>query len=209
MTIFSFHPAKTITTGEGGAVTTNDPILYRLLKRFRNNGIEREPSYWTEADQNGGYDGYYEVQEISNNFNFTELQGALGISQLQRLELFVEKRRELLKAYRSELAEVPFLKMLTDRYDDQTAYHLCVVQIDFQKLKKTRKEFMEALKAKGVGTQVHYIPLYRHPALVRGSGEIKEYFPKMEQYYAQALTLPLYYDMTIEDVKRVSRPIVS
>lgn len=209
MTIFSFHPAKTITTGEGGAVTTNDPMLYHLLKRFRNNGIEREPLYWTAVDEKGGYDGYYEVQEISNNFNFTELQGALGLSQLKRLDTFIEKRRELIKAYREELSEVSYIKMFTDIHDDQTAFHLCVVQIDFNKAKTTRKEFMQSLKNKGIGTQVHYIPLYRHPALGRNSEEIHEYFPKMEQYYAQALTLPLYYDMTMDDVKRVTRALTN
>ncbi len=204
MTIMSFHPAKTITTGEGGAVTTNDPTLYHLLKRFRNNGIEREGTLWTEVDELGGYEGYYEVQEISNNFNLNELQAALGLSQLKRLDQFVEKRRELIKTYRQELAGIPHLKMFTDLYDHQTAFHLCVVQLDFKKLKTTRKDVIQHLKSKGIGTQVHYIPLYRHPVFVRISGDIKEYFPKMEQYYAQALTLPLYYDMTMEDVKRVS-----
>jgi len=203
MTIFSFHPAKTITSGEGGAVTTNDPFLYRMLKRYRNNGIERDQAYWTEVDENGGYEGYYEVEEISNNFNVTEMQAALAYSQLQRLDLFVEKRRELIKTYRTEFQRVVRVKMLTDAFDSHTAFHLCVVQIPFKELKISRKEFINTLKAKGIGSQVHYIPLYRHPVFVRASGNIKEYFPKMEKYYEHALTLPLYYDMSKEDVRRV------
>jgi dTDP-4-amino-4,6-dideoxygalactose transaminase len=209
MTIFSFHPAKTITSGEGGAVTTNDPILYHLLKRYRNNGIERDPNLWGEVDPNGGYEGYYQVEDISNNFNVTEMQAALGLSQLTRLGDFVEKRRALIKAYRKEFEGCPAVKMFTDRYDDHTAFHLCVVQLDFSKMKWTRAQFMSELKNRGIGTQVHYIPLYRHPVFLRASGDIHEYFPKMEQYYAQALTLPLYYDMTTEDVTRVADAIKS
>lgn len=207
MTIFSFHPAKTITTGEGGAVTTNDPMLYHMLKRYRNNGIEREENLWTEVDGNGGYEGYYEVQEISNNFNVTEMQGALGLSQLKRLDAFVTKRRELLKAYRKELQGIPHLRLFTDQYDDQTAFHLCVAQIDFEKVKTSRKQLMKELKLKGIGTQVHYIPLYRHPVFVRQSGDLREYFPKMEKYYDEALTLPLYYDLTVDEVKRVAKAL--
>lgn len=207
MTIFSFHPAKTITSGEGGAVTTNDPVLYHLLKRYRNNGIERDEVLWNQADSDGGYEGYYEVEEISNNFNVTEMQAALGLSQLQRLNLFVEKRRELMKAYRQELQGVPHLQMFTDEYDEHSAFHLCVVQLNFKQLNTNRKDFIKLLKSKGIGTQVHYIPLYRHPVFVRLSGDIREYFPKMEKYYAEVLTLPLYYDMTMEDVKRVARAL--
>jgi UDP-4-amino-4,6-dideoxy-L-N-acetyl-beta-L-altrosamine transaminase len=207
MTIFSFHPAKTITSGEGGAVSTNDPILYHLLKRYRNNGIERDEALWTEVDENGGYEGYYEVQEISNNYNVTEMQGALGLSQLKRLDLFVEKRRALMKAYRQELQGIPHLRMFTEEYDDHTAFHLCVVQLDFKQLKISRKNFIKELKSKGIGAQVHYIPLYRHPVFVRLSGQIEEYFPRMEKYYEEALTLPLYYDMTMEDVKRVVKTV--
>lgn len=209
MTIFSFDPTKTITTGEGGAVTTNDPILYHLLKRFRNNGIETEQSYWNQADEIGGYEGYYEVEEISNNFNVTEMQAALGLSQLKRLDQLVQHRRELISAYRRGLEGIPHLKMFTSQYDTHTSFELAVVQIEYSKWNISRKDLIRALKDRGIGTQVHYIPVYRHPLFVRQSGDLREYFPKMEQYYAQALSLPLFNEMSLDDVNRVCETLKS
>lgn len=199
MTIFSFHPAKTITTGEGGMVTTNDETLFHRLKRFRNNGIERdskflegEPAPW-----------YYEVQELTNNYNFTELQAALGLSQLRRLDEFVQKRRKLVLAYRERLADIAHVSLFTNDYDSFTAFHLLVVQIDFKAYKTTRTEVMHKLKDNGIGSQLHYIPVYRHPYFKKACGDLSEYFPQMEAYYSQALSLPLYYDLNIEDVDRI------
>lgn len=199
MTIFSFHPAKTITTGEGGMVTTNDPELCRRLRRFRNNGIERDPHHLEGSPA----PWYYEVQEITNNYNFTDMQAALGISQLRRLELFVERRRELVRAYREKLKDMAHVRLFTDEFDARTAFHLFVVQIDFAALKTTRTHVMDALKAKGIGTQVHYIPVYRHPYFRRVTGDISEYFPEMEGYYSQALSLPLYYGLTASNIDYV------
>lgn len=199
MTIFSFHPAKTITTGEGGMVTTNDEELYRKLLRYRNNGIERDPRY-IEGDT---APWYYEVQEISGNYNFTEFQAALGLSQLNRLSYFVEKRRQLVAEYRKLLADVPSIRLFAADQDAHTAFHLFVVQINFKALRTTRTIVMEKLKDRGIGTQYHYIPVYRHPAFNRVAGDISDYFPNMEAYYAEALSLPLYYDLTVEDVAHV------
>lgn len=199
MTIFSFHPAKTMTTGEGGMVTTNDDDLNHRLRRFRNNGIERDPIYLEEAPS----PWYYEVHEISNNFNFTELQGALGLSQLKRLNSFAAKRRELVQAYRDQLRDFPHLRVFTSELDAQSVFHLLVVQIDFAACKTDRTAVMNKLRDKGIGTQVHYIPVYRHPYFRKKFGDISEYFPQMEGYYSQALSLPLYYDLRLEDVERV------
>jgi UDP-4-amino-4,6-dideoxy-N-acetyl-beta-L-altrosamine transaminase len=203
MTIFSFHPAKTLTTGEGGMVTTNDETLYHRLKRFRNNGIEREPTFLRQPPTLW----YYEVQETSGNFNFTEMQAALGISQLKRLDLFVAKRRQLIQLYRSLFKELEGVRLLTDAFDLHTAFHLCVIQIDFSRLGTNRAEFMEKLKEKGIGTQYHYIPVYRHPFFQDRSGDLSPYFPEMEAYYAQALSLPLYYDLREEDVERIVQEV--
>lgn len=192
MTMFSFHPAKQITTGEGGMVTTNDPELVYRLKLFRDNGIER-----TDIP------GYYAVHDLTGNFHMTDFQAALGLSQLQRLDQIVEKRRQLIKAYREELKDVPHLKMLSEENDAETSFHLCVTQIDFAAYKKSRENVMRKLKEKGIGTQVHYIPLYRHPVFAKTMGDISEYFPQTEGYYAQELSLPLFKDLTFEEVKYV------
>jgi UDP-4-amino-4,6-dideoxy-L-N-acetyl-beta-L-altrosamine transaminase len=199
MTIFSFHPVKNITTGEGGMVTTNDQNLYERLKHYRNSGIVHDrpllkgsPAPW-----------HYEVQSITGNFHLNEFQAALGLSQLKRLNQFVLKRRELVAHYRKNLADQPFITLFDPCYDLLTAYHLMVVQLDFNALQTTRTELMRALNKEGVGSQLHYIPLYRHPCYLRLIGEIEAYFPEMEAYFSSALSLPLYADLTFHDVDRV------
>lgn len=201
MTIFSFHPAKTITTAEGGMVMTNDEELAHRLKRFRNNGIEREPGRLEV--ETPPFDGYYEVKEMTGNYNFTEFQAALGLSQLNRIDQFIAKRQELMALYRQLLQNVPHVQLFTSEYDSRTAFHLCVVQIDFAAYNTTRGHVVSQLKERNIGTQVHYIPVYHHPFFNKPLGDISSYFPEMETYYAQALTLPLYYDLTKEDVERV------
>ncbi len=187
MTIFSFHPAKTITTGEGGMVMTNDEKLYERLKSVRNNGIVKKiENSW-----------FYEVQEITGNYHMNDFQAALGLSQLKRLDTFVQKRRDLVKTYREKLKDVPNIRLFTDIFDDRTSFHLMVVQID------NRDEIMSKLKDKSIGSQVHYIPVYKHPFFTKKNGDISEYFPNMEGYFAQALSLPLYPDLTVEDVDRI------
>lgn len=203
MTVFSFHPAKVITTGEGGMVTTNDETVAHRLRRFRNNGIERDPGYLKGEPK----PWHYEVQEISNNYNFTDLQAALGRSQLARLDAFIAHRRALVQSYREQLKGIPTIKLFTDRHDAAASFHLFVVQIDFAAHKTTREQVMQKLKASGIGTQVHYIPLYRHPYCVDQWGDLTEYFPETESYYAQALSLPLYHDLTLADIDRVVKEL--
>lgn len=199
MTVFSFHPAKTITTGEGGMVMTNNENLYHELQLFRNNGIERDPRHlYGEAAP-----WYYEVMDLTGNFNFTEIQAALGLSQLKHLNQFVAKRQTLMQAYQQKMTSIENIRLLTPEEDLHISYHLCVVQIDFSAYKTTRTNVMIALKERGIGTQLHYIPVYRHPFFTKNSGDISSYFPEMETYYAQALSLPLFYAMTEEDVDRV------
>lgn len=205
MTIFSLHPSKTITTGEGGVVTTNSEELCRRLKLFRNNGIERDPHHLIHEPASW----YYEVQVLTNNYNFTEFQAALGRAQLRRIDSFIAKRSELMKAYREKLHGEAHIKLFTDAYDKDTAFHLCVVQINFEAYKTTRNKVMDKLKTNGIGTQVHYIPLYRHPVLVKKYGDLTASYPETEKYYAQALSLPLYYDLELEQVDVVIKALKS
>lgn len=195
MTIFSFHPAKTITCGEGGMVLTNILPLAQRLRLFRDNGIERplpadNPNPW-----------FYAVHAATGNFNMTEFQAALGLSQLQKLDTFVSKRQQLMRTYAKHLESVGGVQMLAQEISDAIAYHLCVVRIDFSAYQTSRTAVMQRMRDKEIGTQVHYIPLYTHPFF--REKPIDGDFPEMEKYYAQALSLPLFYAMEEEDVSRV------
>ncbi len=199
MTVFSFHPVKTITAGEGGIVTTNQSEYYEKLRQYRNNGIVKpndHPHPW-----------YYEVRELTGNFHLTDFQAALGLSQLGRLDTFAEKRRMLVKRYRERLDGLPHVSLFTEEFDADTCFHLMVVQIDFEAIGKSREEMMEQLSEKGIGTQVHYIPVYRHPFFKKEKGDVSAYFPNMEAYYAQTLSLPLFPEMEETDVDRVSSEV--
>lgn len=196
MTVFSFHPVKNITTGEGGMVTTNSEEYLHALRLFRNNGIERDPAFLEGTST----PWYYEVHALTSNYHMTEMQAALGRSQLKRLDQFLDKKRKLMRLYREKLKGHPAIELLTDAYDTHTGFHLCVAHIDYEKLGIGRQELMLKLREKGIGTQVHYIPLYRHPCFTKICGDLTEYFPQMEKHYAQALSLPLFYEMEEGDV---------
>jgi len=193
MTILSFHPAKTITTGEGGAVTTNNPRYFERLKLYRNNGIVRDPVHpWS-----------YAVTHLSSNFHLNEMQAALGLSQLKRIETFIEKRRALMARYRHQLADSG-IRLFNPAYASRTAYHLAVVQLPAP---IDRTALMQALQEAHIGTQYHYIPLYRHPAVSKLTGDLTEAYPQMERYFQTALSLPLYYDLTEEQVDYVAETL--
>lgn len=203
MTIFSFHPLKTITTGEGGAVTCNCPKLRDRLRLFRNNGIVRDPRHWAEQPW------YYEVVAPAGNYHMTEFQAALGSSQLKRIDLFIEQRRSCVELYRQLLAPVQLVSLLDASHPERTAPHLFIVQIDFEQLQGGRGKLMEQLAEQHIGTQVHYIPLYRHPLFKEQMGDLSSYFPGSERYYARALSLPLYADLTLEQVELVVEKLVA
>lgn len=209
LTVFSFHPVKHVATGEGGAITTDSPELADRLRLFRNHGITRDGFISTELSHNK--DGianpwYYEMQELGFNYRMTDIQAALGIRQLERLPASLERRREIADRYRQKLgatfANGEILPLLT--LPNRThAYHLFVVKIDFERLGTTRAVVMNRLRAKGIGTQVHYIPVHLQPYYRRQCGTGPGYLPRAEAYYAEALSLPMYPELTNEDIDRV------
>jgi len=198
MTIFSFHPVKLITTGEGGIVVTNNKELYERLRLFVTHGITKEKNKLIT------YEGpwYYEMQELGYNYRLTDIQCALGISQLNKLEKFIRRRREIVSYYDEELKNVEEI-ILPDEYKDvKSAWHIYVIRLKLNKLKASRREIFEALYAENIGVQVHYIPVYWHPYYQR-LGYKKALCPKAEKYYEEAISLPIFPSMTDADVEDV------
>lgn len=200
MAIFSFHPVKHVTTGEGGAVTANDADRLRRLRLFRSHGVERDPGRFGR-DPPGPW--YYEQQLLGHNLRLTDFQSALGLSQLAKLSRFVERRRALAARYDDLLAELPGVTPLPARERRaECAYHLYAVLIDFAALGVHRATVMAYLRRRGIGTQVHYIPLPLQP-YYRDRGWNMDAFPGARRYYERTLTLPLYPAMGDADVDRV------
>lgn len=207
MSVFSFHPVKTIAMGEGGAVTTNDEEIDRRLRRFRNHGIVREPAKFCSKKLAYGSNGranpwYYEMSEIGFNYRASDIHCALGLSQLRKLEAFVEKRRRLAALYDEHLAPLfPLVRPLGKAKRAHPAWHLYVVRIDFAKTGISRDRLMERLRERGIGTQVHYIPVYLQPYYRRRYGE--QHLAGAEEFYRDTLSLPFFPAMNQIDVERV------
>ena len=197
-TVFSFHPVKTMTTGEGGAITTNDDALYERMALLRSHGIERAPDRMTE---NPG-PWFYEQQELGFNYRMTELQAALGSTQLAKLDRFAGRRREIIAAYHAGLSDLNWLN-LPVQPSQTVCHHLFVLQVDFGAIGQGRAEVMARLKAAGVGTQVHYIPVHLQPWYREHCGTAAGDFPNAERYYERTLSIPLYPAMTDADVAQV------
>lgn len=203
MTVFSFHPVKTITTAEGGAVTTNDEKLYQKLLMLRSHGVTKDESILTK---NPG-PWYYEMISLGFNYRMTELQAALGVSQLKKLDFFKKRRREIIAAYNKAFATNEFLVTPFESSEVCSCFHLYVTQIDFEKLGKTRTQVMQELRDKGIGTQVHYIPVPTQPFYKETYGYKDGDYPKAEKYYEQELSLPLYPGMSDDDIQSVINAI--
>jgi UDP-4-amino-4,6-dideoxy-N-acetyl-beta-L-altrosamine transaminase len=206
---FSMHAVKTIAMGEGGAVTTNDPVAAERLRRLRNHGMVRDPASFERPGQAFAPDArpnpwYYEMPEIGLNYRLTDIQCALGRSQLGKLAPFVAKRQQLVERYDTALRHLsPRVRPLARRTQAaDTAWHLYVVLIDFDGIGLDRATVMSRLRDRGVGTQVHYIPLYRQPYYEARYGA--RAMPGAERYYARALSLPLFPAMTEDDVDYVA-----
>jgi perosamine synthetase len=202
MTIFSFHPVKILTTGEGGMITTNDAALYRRLLRLRSHGINKldDPLQDTAGAHTGGEVNawYYEMQELGFNYRMTDIQAALGLSQFGKIDRFLARRKELARRYDAAWQGHPRVRPAQPGTRDVSALHLYVVRIDFAAAGITRHEFMKALKAKGITTQVHYIPAHLQP-FYRQRGFKPGQFPVAEDYYREGLSIPLYYGLTDDE----------
>lgn len=206
LSVFSFHPVKTMTTGEGGALTLNDPELARRLRRMRSHGVERDPSRFIGFGYEGeGNEGpwVYEMQELGFNYRLPDINCALGRSQLRQMPHFAERRKALVKAYRSALYEADLpVHNYTGFPGSEPVPHLFQINIDFKAAGLTRTQVMQGLRDKGIGSQVHYIPVHRQPYwLTHQAGE--RHMPGSDKFYHNSLSLPLYAEMSDEDPVRV------
>ncbi len=205
MAVFSMHPVKTITMGEGGVVTTNDEALYKRLNRFRSHGITREPSEFLNnelaLDENTEVNPwYYEAIDTGFNYRASDINCALGLSQLRKLDQFVTRRRFLVDLYDVLLRPLaPVVRPCRRVPGCDAGFHLYVALIDFDRLGMSRGTLMHTLRNAGIGTQVHYIPVHRQPVF----GNMHLDLVGAEQYYRRCLSLPLYPSMTDDDVHAV------
>lgn len=199
MTTFSFHPVKTVTAGEGGAVMTNDEALYQKLSLFRTHGITRNPALMSR-EPDGSW--YYEQVDLGYNYRMTDIQAGLLISQLNKLELFKARRREIVNKYNAAFSGIPQVIVQEEIPESDTTRHLYILRINPEKLCIDRKEFFEALGAENICCNVHYIPVYYFPYYQK-LGYKKGLCPKAEKLYEEIISLPLYYGMSDRDVDDV------
>lgn len=213
LTVFSFHPVKTIAMGEGGAVTTNDPEIAKRLARVRNHGVLRNADEFENAAEAFDSDGtpnpwYYELAEPSFNFRANDMQCALGLSQLGKLGRFVARRRALAAAYDTLLAPLaPLVRPTARTRPCLPAWHLYASRIDFARAGISRATVMRELAKDGIGSQVHYMPVHRQAYYVKRYGALS--LPGADRYYANCLSLPLFVSMSMDDVARVATTLAN
>lgn len=199
MTTFSFHPVKTVTGGEGGAITTNDEELFRKLRLLRTHGITRNASEMAHPTD----DPWYQEQIcLGYNYRMTDFQAALIISQLNKLPAFSKRRKEIVKKYDEAFCKMPEIKVQREIPESDTTRHLYILRLDLDRLSCTRREFFDALNAENTVPQVHYLPVYWH-SYYEKLGYKKGLCPNAESYYEESMSIPLYYSLTDEDVEDV------
>lgn len=203
MTEFSFHPVKTCTAGEGGAITTNDDELYKRLVLFRTHGITRVQD-WMDKESEGGW--YYQEIDLGYNYRMTDIQAALLCTQLDKLGMFAKRRKELVKRYDEAFSEIPEIIVQKEIPESDTVRHLYIIQLNTDMLKCGRREVFDALQAEGVGVNVHYIPVYSFPYYKKLGYEMG-ICPNAEKLYERIISIPLFYSMTNDDQDKVIEAI--
>lgn len=203
ITVFSFHPVKIITTAEGGMAVTNDEKLSKRMQRLRSHGITREVGDMTHAP-----DGpwYYQQIDLGYNYRMTDIQAALGISQMRRLDDLVAKRHAIARRYDEQLAEMPVVTPW-QHSDGYSGFHLYVIRLKQDQITKTHRQVFEALRAGGIGVNLHYIPVYLQPYYA-GLGYKQGYCAESEKYYAEAISLPMYSTLTETQQDRVCEALM-
>jgi len=198
ITCLSFHPVKLITTAEGGAVLTNNKKLYQKMALLRHHGVKKFP-------QKGGW--YYEVTEIGFNGRITDIQCALGLSQLKKINRFLQKRRQIIKMYNRAFVNIKELVLPKEPRGYQSAWHLYVLQFDKTRIKVSKKQIYNFLREQGIGVQAHYLPLHLHSFYRNYYGYKKGDFPEAEKYYQQAFSLPLYPTLKANEIAKVIKAV--
>jgi perosamine synthetase len=198
LSVFSFHPVKHIATGEGGMVTTNDSELALRMRRFRNHGITTD---YHQREKQGSW--FYEMVDLGYNYRLTDIQCALGLSQLSKLPRFLEKRRRIAKRYNDAFSHISNISPLAVSADVLHAYHLYVVKLNIESLGIDRMKLFQRLRQNGIGVNVHYIPVHLHPFYRNKFGTEKGLCPAAEAAYEQILSLPMHAEMTDRDVDTV------
>ncbi len=200
MTCFSFHPVKTVTSGEGGAVTTNSEELYKKLILAHTHGITHDEELMEEDVHEGSW--YYEQISLGYNYRMTDFQAALLLSQLKRLELFKKRRKEIVKRYDEALKNIPEIILQKEIPESDTCRHLYIIRLDLDRLTCTRRQFFDAMSAENVQCQIHYIPVYWFP-YYQQLGYQRGICPAAEKIYKEIMSIPLYPKMTDQDVDDV------
>lgn len=208
MSVFSFHPVKHITTGEGGMVVTNDEQLGDKIRMLRSHGITRDPKCFSSLTSDlrpltSDFSWYYEQQDLGFNYRITDIQCALGLSQLKKLDMFRKRRREIVNVYNKAFSSVKNVQTPFESTKCDSNFHLYVLLFDFEKIGVDRARFMVELRRKGIQTQIHYIPVHLQPYFSRSFGTKEGDCPNAEHYYQKCLSIPLYPAMTDEDVEKV------
>lgn len=204
VTVFSFHPVKIITTGEGGMALTNDVNLSKRMARLRSHGVTREA-----AEMNQAPDGpwYYQQLELGFNYRMTEIQAALGLSQMARLDAFVKERHLIASEYDSLLSDLS-ITIPYQRQENYSAYHLYVIRLSREQRGLSHRQVFEKMRLEGIGVNLHYIPIYRQPYYARMNYNIVE-FPNAEAYYKEAISLPIFPGLDSGQIKDVVRALTT